>query len=553
LIATGRLEERRLAVRALGQVGEQPHVAALTQLLYAEDPALVGTAARALGVMGRRKLALDEIPTGALRLAAKSDPWGAGYLLANLTKPRDEDVALAREVAGRAEARWIALRGLLVVEPDLARQLDDPSPVVRVEAVRLLAGKKATPAARRALVAWVREAWAVPANRRPPAAHPVLEALRLLEPQTLDEPQIAELFLELAVPTGGTPEERRVLDEVACLRASAAVRGGGPYAPLLACGEPSGRGWPIFKRRELVLALIDGGRGSDAERASAMEAMWNDKDPRVRGLGAAAAVKLNRFDIAARALQEQSIVIAGPAVDELATKGKAKPLPAQIETALLVRAEAGLDTDEPELLIGLLDALGTSTDPRAATVRARAARSGIEAVRKAANATPDRFVFDPPSGMKVPAPSRTVRGAGWRLKVSTSRGVFHIDLDPTIAPVAVSALVTLAERRFYDGLIFHRVVPNFVVQGGDPTGSGWGGAGFLLPSERSTLRYLRGTVGLADSGLDTAGSQWFVTLEESPHLEGRYTIIGHVPEAEMKVVDQLLVGDVMTRVEVIAP
>jgi peptidyl-prolyl cis-trans isomerase B (cyclophilin B) len=86
----------------------------------------------------------------------------------------------------------------------------------------------------------------------------------------------------------------------------------------------------------------------------------------------------------------------------------------------------------------------------------------------------------------------------------------------------------LAERRYFDGTVIHRVVPDFVVQAGDPRGDGSGGPGFAIRDELNPLPYVRGSVGMALSGPDTGGSQWFVTLSPQPHLEGGYTVFGKV-------------------------
>jgi cyclophilin family peptidyl-prolyl cis-trans isomerase len=104
------------------------------------------------------------------------------------------------------------------------------------------------------------------------------------------------------------------------------------------------------------------------------------------------------------------------------------------------------------------------------------------------------------------------------------------------------SFVRLAVSGFYNGLTFHRVVPNFVVQGGDPRGDGWGGPGYSIRSELGTARYERGTVGMASSGKDTEGCQFFITHSAQPHLDGRYTIFA-VVERGMDVVDALQIGD----------
>jgi peptidylprolyl isomerase len=130
-----------------------------------------------------------------------------------------------------------------------------------------------------------------------------------------------------------------------------------------------------------------------------------------------------------------------------------------------------------------------------------------------------------------------------RVKLETARGDITIDLGTNDAPFTVMAVLKLAAQRgFYRGLTFHRVVPNFVVQGGDPRGDGWGGPGFAIRSEFSMRSYDTGTVGIASAGKDTEGSQFFITHSPQPHLDGRYTIIGKVV-AGMDVADRLQVDD----------
>ena len=112
--------------------------------------------------------------------------------------------------------------------------------------------------------------------------------------------------------------------------------------------------------------------------------------------------------------------------------------------------------------------------------------------------------------------------------LETDRGTLDIELLPSEAPMTVAAFLALVERRFFDGTRWHRVVPNFVVQDGDPRGDGWGGPGFVLRDEINPVRYETGTVGIALSGPDTGGSQYFITHSAQPHLDGTYTIFGRV-------------------------
>ena len=112
--------------------------------------------------------------------------------------------------------------------------------------------------------------------------------------------------------------------------------------------------------------------------------------------------------------------------------------------------------------------------------------------------------------------------------ISTSRGPVTFELLPDEAPFTCISFASLIKKGYFDGLTFHRVVPNFVIQGGDPQGNGWGGPGYAIRSEFGYEHYARGVVGMASSGKDTEGSQFFVTHSNQPHLDGRYTIFGRV-------------------------
>jgi cyclophilin family peptidyl-prolyl cis-trans isomerase len=147
----------------------------------------------------------------------------------------------------------------------------------------------------------------------------------------------------------------------------------------------------------------------------------------------------------------------------------------------------------------------------------------------------------PPQPIPVPTEARAMPAAH-RLRIRTSRGELSIDLRPDVAPLTSSALAGLAGRHFYDGLTFHRIVPDFVVQGGDPRGDGDGGPGWALPDEHSPLRFLRGTLGIATNGPETGGSQFFLCHSPQPHLDGRYTIAGQLRAGD-DVLDALQPGD----------
>ncbi|MCH9680184.1 MAG: peptidylprolyl isomerase [Deltaproteobacteria bacterium] len=136
------------------------------------------------------------------------------------------------------------------------------------------------------------------------------------------------------------------------------------------------------------------------------------------------------------------------------------------------------------------------------------------------------------------------------LRLHTSAGLITIDFSGAPAPIAQANLAGLASGGYFDGLTFHRVVPGFVIQGGDPRGDGYGGPGHVVPCEWSTVRYERGMVGIALAGKDTGGSQLFIVHDRPPRLDGRYPIIGRVVEG-MEVVDQIWPYDQIERVELV--
>jgi len=128
------------------------------------------------------------------------------------------------------------------------------------------------------------------------------------------------------------------------------------------------------------------------------------------------------------------------------------------------------------------------------------------------------------------------------VEVRTTKGAFRLRLACPQAPLTCLNFLQLAGQGFYNGLTFHRVVADFVVQGGDPRGDGTGGPGYDLRDEINRLRYVRGTAGMALSGPDTGGSQFFVVLSEQPHLDGGYTAFGQVV-AGLEVLDAIVPGD----------
>jgi len=153
--------------------------------------------------------------------------------------------------------------------------------------------------------------------------------------------------------------------------------------------------------------------------------------------------------------------------------------------------------------------------------------------------------YDTPPAMQI-ATDRT-----YKVSIETGKGAIELELFPEHAPKTVNNFVFLAKEGFYDGVIFHRVISNFMIQGGDPTGSGRGGPGYRFADELTgnPLRHERGVISMANAGPGTNGSQFFITHCPQPHLDGKHTVFGKVTKG-LEVVDAIEQGDEMVSVTV---
>lgn len=133
--------------------------------------------------------------------------------------------------------------------------------------------------------------------------------------------------------------------------------------------------------------------------------------------------------------------------------------------------------------------------------------------------------------------------------METDKGTIQLELYPEYAPMTVNNFVTLAQDGYYDGIVFHRVIANFMVQGGDPTGTGRGGPGYTFPDEfdGNPLRHEAKVISMANAGPNTNGSQFFITHAPQPHLDNKHTVFGKVVSGQ-DVVDAIRQGDAMTKV-----
>jgi cyclophilin family peptidyl-prolyl cis-trans isomerase/predicted GIY-YIG superfamily endonuclease len=144
----------------------------------------------------------------------------------------------------------------------------------------------------------------------------------------------------------------------------------------------------------------------------------------------------------------------------------------------------------------------------------------------------------------------TARARDVAVRIATDRGDLVVSLFPDDAPAHVAAFLKLVEAGFYDGLTFHRVEPGFVVQGGDPNGDGTGGPGYRLPAEFNARPHVRGTLAMARAAdPDSAGSQFYLCLDDARFLDGQYTVFGMLTDG-YETLDAIRRGDVMRRLTV---
>jgi peptidylprolyl isomerase len=214
--------------------------------------------------------------------------------------------------------------------------------------------------------------------------------------------------------------------------------------------------------------------------------------------------------------------------------------------------------DDREAKQAILQTLGTINDVRAVPFLEKELSDSERSIAVEAAASLRNITGSDYSGR---VPRQTIPGRtedDWSLlesihphqhvRIATNRGEITIELMKEYAPFTVLNFVKLIKKEFYNGLSIHRVVPDFVIQGGDPRGDGWGGPGYTLRTEISTAKYERGSCGMASAGKDTEGSQFFITHISTPHLDGRYTVFAKTT-AGMEIVDRLQIGDTIKTVQ----
>src|ERR1051325_7445496 len=271
-------------------------------------------------------------------------------------------------------------------------------------------------------------------------------------------------------------------------------------------------------------------------------------------LRALAAFKPPDLDtVAIGQLKENDVIIRGTAADLLGDLPPAEEITAALGAAWPQAANATLN----DAALSILDSLGKQKITVANDVIKEALKSGDHLIRRRAVALLKANGAGDFSSEIGTVQTRNTDadytralariGKTTRAVLTTSKGSFTIDLLPEAAPLTVDNFVQLAQRDYFRNITIHRVVPNFVIQDGDPRGDGNGGPGYQIRCEINQVPYDRAAVGMALSGKDTGGSQWFVTHSPQPHLDGGYTVFGRVIRG-MEIVDRIARGDQIVRV-----
>jgi len=504
----------------------------------------------------------------------------------------DPDPEIARQA-------WKACEALGEPPAELPAGLlaDDPPPWwVEVEAVRALASK---PESRTRLI---ERLLALPnASWTGPRAHVLLVALASLRRGVVETPELATALTSLrehyeaGVPSD--PRARKIAALARCeLRGLEAIASG-DIAPVDRCASADD-GVPRDFAEAFAVDVLAAMRNPAhaAARADALLQRAADPRPAVAAPALAALADLDDARVAAAlrsALARDDAGVLAAAAGAVAAraadrdKRDSSAVPGLV--ALLDRTDHVAALEARLAAIEALGSLarnlgeqGPAIDPTAATPPPLAAPGALAHAHEWLERAVLPLATDPHVAMrraawsalagdpqlqsafeaKVPAafpgtfPQAEAALAAMReqpargLRLHTSAGVIDIEFAEAPAPIAQANLAALARAGRFDGVRFHRVVPGFVSQGGDPRGDGYGGPGWLMPCEWSDTRYERGTVGIALAGKDTGGSQFFIAHTRQPHLDGRFTVIGRVT-AGLEAVDALLPHDVIDRVEVI--
>jgi cyclophilin family peptidyl-prolyl cis-trans isomerase/HEAT repeat protein len=539
-------EVQRLAIEAAGRIGGLETVGAILPFLESDQVAIREQAALALALIKDRSTA-----TVFIEKSRKQDPaqWSYVYALYRLADRRaipalHEVLATPADSpsTGDPSSLLFALKAFWTLKESLTDQeyktmFQHQDQRVRQNAldVAAVAGKKGT----------------CDAIRDSTATMNILTRLKSIEAMA-------------ALQCAGIEEKMKLLSGPQLTVKAAAIH--------LITKEEKDEVLPIFQRAasdpswivRANAARAIPGMGKDYALLL-LQKLMADSDSAVRQ---AAIESLGEYmpdsaEILEPLLKSADFTIRATAADLLAKTNDAKYVPALIEAYAM-----SSDPAEIEGRAAILDAIASYRDSRSISIFSLALKDPEYAVRQRAIETMkkvngaewftegkiqslDDFLFSTskvsdevqkkyPADFGSPASDSNV-------EMQLAKGTVVIRLLGNDAPLHVQNFKNLVAKKFYDGLRIHRVVPNFVIQGGDPRGDGWGSAGDVVHDQMNREVYKRGMVGMPLAGKDTGGSQFFITMSRQPHLDGNYTIFGEVVSG-MEFVDATEIGDAIKSV-----
>jgi cyclophilin family peptidyl-prolyl cis-trans isomerase/HEAT repeat protein len=587
-LGDAEFEVRQMAAFALGLIGDASARPALINALKDSEPIVQGRAAEALGTIGERSdapaiaaMVKTWIQGGALNTVAPDDlGWPLAppveavrlglYALVRLGSYDGIASSVVNPNGAPVSAWWpiafaLGRSGDARAVPTLTALLPTQGRFTAAFAVRGLGALKAlnaAPALRDIVDKRQRDGAIVVEAVRALAAMGDTAAYRVLEKVIAETETDSTLRLEAANALAGlhAPESLDFIidlmsDPAPSIR-GAAIRGlaaidSETFLTTLSGMDPD-RDWTVRTAQADALAMLPGAQGE-----ARLVAMLQDRDLRVipavlRALVAAKAPNAER--ILMDQLKADDFVVRAAAANGLASLKARSAIQALVDA---YQAAAGDSTYVARA--AMLTAVNT-IDPAAARALLQTALQDKDwAVRvRAATLLRDQGIADSAAAIR-PAPVRPMDEATRQTLlapqfsphafIQLDRGTVELELAITDAPLTVANFMELARKGFFNGVAIHRVVPDFVIQDGDPRGDGEGGPGYTIRDELNQLPYLRGTVGMALDWKDTGGSQFFITHSPQPHLDARYTTFGRVVNG-MELVDRVQSGDVIRRVQI---
>jgi cyclophilin family peptidyl-prolyl cis-trans isomerase/HEAT repeat protein len=579
---------RQMAAFGLGILADPIAVPALTTALQDPDPRVRGRAAEALGLIGDTasaaavgQMVAAAIKQGAIAAMAPDDEqWSKNPeadavrfgLFALVRQKGYEPLAAAvQDSSGRVSAWWPVAYAL--------QRTNDPRALPALKQLAATPGRYTRAFAARGIGA-LKDAASVPLLRTmldqakgdPLVTPSIVRALGQLGAPEGAEPIIAMLTaadttpnvrLEAVSALGALKNQVAlpyvqgfVIDDwpilrAAAIRASAAIDPEG-FLTLLSGMEPDPH-WIVRGAIADVLGRLPGDVAVDRLRA-----MLDDQDKRVVPSVIAGLARLKAPDLEPLLLAQLKAPDTGIRAAAASALGdiKATGGPAALRDAYRA-AESDATDDVREAVLTSLSTYGAAAavDTLKVALHARdwPLRLKAAALLKTLDPSVETMlaIRPAPGAPIVPydAPDLVGPHVSPHAFIETVKGTIEFELSVLDAPQTTQNFIALARKGFFNGLQIHRVVPNFVIQAGDPRGDGSGGPGYAIRDELNDRPYVRGTVGMALSGPDTGGSQFFITQSPQPHLDSKYTVFGHVVSG-MEIVDRIQQLDVIQRVRI---